>query len=140
MTPVDEHVRKEVAMSPKQMVTGATRGTVQQHQPGQAVFKALLPEEIDWKPFAAFPPSVRLAVVVGEPSEVGPYTIRVKVPRGVKLMPHRHPEDRVYTVVSGIFYIGLGDEFQPEKLASLSTRHRDHSARQHTSLPLGEVQ
>jgi quercetin dioxygenase-like cupin family protein len=103
-------------MSPKQMVTGATRGTVQQHQPGQAVFKALLPEEIDWKPFAAFPPSVRLAVVVGQPSEVGPYTIRVKVPRGVKLMPHRHPEDRVYTVVSGIFYIGLGDEFQPEKL------------------------
>jgi len=39
-----------------------------------------------------------------------------KVPGGVKLMPHRHPEDRIYTVVSGIFYIGLGDEFDAEKL------------------------
>lgn len=31
-------------------------------------------------------------------------------------MPHRHPEDRVYTVISGVFYIGLGNEFDPDKL------------------------
>ena len=31
-------------------------------------------------------------------------------------MPHTHPEDRVYTVISGIFYIGLGDEFDEAKL------------------------
>ena len=86
------------------------------HQPGQEVFRSVLPEDINWKPFAAFPPSVRLAVVVGQPSEAGPYTIRVRVPRGVKLMLHRHPEDRVYTVISGVFYIGVGDEFIPERL------------------------
>jgi hypothetical protein len=62
------------------------------HQPGQSVFKSVLPEDIDWKPFPAFPPSVRLAVVLGEPSAPGPYVIRVKVPIDVKLMPHRHPE------------------------------------------------
>ena len=45
---------------------------------------------------------------------------RRRVPRGVKLMPHRHPEDRVYTVISGVFYIGLGDRFDPEKLQALS--------------------
>jgi hypothetical protein len=45
-----------------------------------------------------------------------PYTIRVRVPHGVKLMPHRHPEDLVYTVVSGVFYIGLDGEFDPDKL------------------------
>ncbi len=88
------------------------------HQPGQDVFKAVLPEDIDWKPFAAFPPSVRLAVVVGQPSEKGPYVIRVKVPRGVKLMPHKHTEDRIYTVISGIFYIGLGDQFDAKKLVA----------------------
>ena len=100
------------------LVTDTTRATVQPHQPGQAVFRAILPEEIDWKPFAAFPPSVRLAVVVGQPLQNGPYTIRVKVPHGVRLMPHRHPEDRVYTVISGIFYIGLGDQFDAEKLVA----------------------
>ena len=78
--------------------------------------QSVLPEDIDWKPFPAFPPSVRLAVVVGQPSEPGPYVIRVKVPSGVKLMPHRHPEDRIYTVMSGVFYIGLGDRFDGDKV------------------------
>ncbi len=58
----------------------------------------------------------RLAVVVGQPSKPGPYTIRVKMPHGERLMPHKHPEDRVYTVISGIFYIRLGDEFDASKL------------------------
>ena len=94
----------------------AQQGTVRSHHPGQDVFRSVLSEDIDWKPFAAFPPSVRLAVVVGRPSEAGPYTIRVRVPHGVKLMPHRHSEDRVYTVMSGVFYIGLGDQFNPDNL------------------------
>ena len=46
------------------------------------------------------------------------YLIRVKVPPGVKLMPHRHPEDRIYTVMSGVFYIGLGEKFDDEKLVA----------------------
>ena len=86
------------------------------HQPGQAAFRSVLPEEIEWKPFPAFPPSARLAIVVGNPSERGPYVTRVKVPGGVKLMPHKHPEDRIYTVMSGVFYIGLGVRFDGEKV------------------------
>jgi len=90
--------------------------TSRPHQPGESTFKAILSEDIEWKPFTAFPPSVRLAVVVGQPSETGQYVIRVRVPQGVKLMPHKHPEDRIYTVISGVFYIGLGDEFDADKL------------------------
>ena len=86
------------------------------HQPDQDAFKSVLPEDVDWEPFAPFPPSARLAVLVGHPTEPGPYVIRVKVPSGVKLMPHRHQEDRVYTVISGVFYIGRGDRFDEEKL------------------------
>jgi hypothetical protein len=89
---------------------------VRPHQPGKASFRAILPEDIDWKPFPAFPPSVRLAVLVGEPSKPGPYLIRVKAPSGAKLMPHRHPEDRLYTVMSGVFYIGIGDRFDGDKV------------------------
>jgi hypothetical protein len=79
-------------------------------------FGAILAEDIDWQPFSAFPPSARLAVMMGEPAEKSLYTVRVKVPNGVKLMPHRHQEDRVYTVISGIFYIGVGDRFDVELL------------------------
>jgi hypothetical protein len=77
---------------------------VRTHQPGEAVFRSILPEEVDWKPYAAFPPTVRLAVLVGKPSQPGPYVVRVKAPSGVQLMPHKHPEDRIYTVMSGRFF------------------------------------
>ena len=109
---------KEVSVSNKQMAIDkeAADQKARPHQPGQAVFKEIIAEDIEWKPFAAFPPSVRLAILVGQPSQEGPYVIRVKVPRGVKLMPHKHPEDRVYTVIAGVFYIGLGDQFDADKL------------------------
>jgi hypothetical protein len=41
------------------------------YQPGQSVFRSILPEDIDWQSFPAFPPAVRLAVIVGHPSELG---------------------------------------------------------------------
>jgi quercetin dioxygenase-like cupin family protein len=86
------------------------------HQPGESEFRSILPEQIEWRSFPAFPPECRLAVLVGQPSRPGPYVVRVKVPSGVKLMPHRHPEDRIYTVMSGVFYIGLGEEFDGDKV------------------------
>lgn len=33
-------------------------------------------------------------------------------------VPHRHPEDRVCAVMSGVFYIGLGEEFDGDKVAA----------------------
>jgi quercetin dioxygenase-like cupin family protein len=109
-------VRLAMSAEKNELVSETTQGMVRPHQPDQDLFTSVLSEDIDWKPFPAFPPSVGLAVIVGRPAEAGPYTVRVRVPRGVKLMPHRHPEDRVYTVISGVFYIGLGDRFDPDKL------------------------
>jgi quercetin dioxygenase-like cupin family protein len=89
---------------------------VDAHPANDAGLKSTLPDDIDWKPFPSFPATARLAVVVGDPTQPALYTIRVKVPSGVKLMPHRHPEDRTYTVISGVFYIGLGEHFDADQL------------------------
>jgi hypothetical protein len=37
---------------------------------------------------------------------------------GVKMMPHEHPEARIYTVMSGVFYIAPGEQFDKSKLAA----------------------
>lgn len=89
---------------------------VRSHHPGQSTFRSILPEQIEWRAFPAFPPAVRLAVLIGDPAQSEPYVIRVKMPADEKLMPHRHPEDRIYTVISGVFYIGLGEQFDPTNL------------------------
>src|ERR1700753_3860322 len=81
-------------------------------------FDHVYEEDIVWKPFAAFPPAARLAVVVGDPVKAAPYVIRVKPPAGTKMVPHIHKEDRVYTVISGIFYIGIGTTFDAAKLVA----------------------
>jgi len=86
------------------------------HQLRQSVFRSILPKDIGWKPFPAFPPAARLAIVVGHPTEPGPYVVRVKVPDGAKLMPHKHPKDHLYTVMSGVFCIGLGETFEGDKV------------------------
>ena len=91
-----------------------------QHFRDQDKFHAIRSEDVEWKPFAAFPPDARLAVLVGDPAEPGPYVIRVKLPTGTRMMPHKHPEDRIYTVISGIFYIGLGETFDEHMLAAFA--------------------
>jgi hypothetical protein len=88
------------------------------HQPDQGRFHAVRPEDVQWIAFPAYPPTVRMAVLVGDPTKPGPYTMRVRVPGGVKMMPHKHPEDRTYTVISGIFYIGLGAQFDATLLSA----------------------
>jgi quercetin dioxygenase-like cupin family protein len=79
---------------------------------------ALHNEDVEWRNFPAFPKEVKLAVIAGDPSKPAPYVVRVKVPNGTRLMPHTHPEDRIYTVMSGVFYIGFGTVFDPDKLVA----------------------
>ena len=50
-----------------------TEGTGQRrvHQPDEDRFRVIRSEEVAWKPFAAFPPAARIAVLVGEPTNPG---------------------------------------------------------------------
>jgi hypothetical protein len=84
----------------------------------QQCFRTLNPEEIRWIRYPALGYQAHMAIIAGVPSMPAPYVIRVKVGAGTKLMPHVHPEDRVYTVISGVFYIGLGEVFDPAKLVA----------------------
>ncbi|MBS7254016.1 cupin domain-containing protein [Flavobacterium branchiicola] len=79
-------------------------------------FNSINAETIVWKSFPAFPEKVKLAILVGNPAKPEPFVVRVKVPNGEKIMPHKHPEDRIYTVISGVFYIGIGEQFDETKL------------------------
>jgi hypothetical protein len=60
-------------MAPSDVRSGRHRAgrftTMSTHQLDQAVFRSVLPEDIDWEPFPAFPPQARLAVVVGDPAQ-----------------------------------------------------------------------
>lgn len=74
------------------------------------------PGMLKWgPPPPGLPPGARLAVVAGNPAGDGPYVVRAKLPTGYKIPPHTHPTDENVTILSGTFYIGMGDKFDPKK-------------------------
>jgi quercetin dioxygenase-like cupin family protein len=79
-------------------------------------FVQILPDQVKWQPTAAIPPGGQSAVLYGDPRKAVPFVTRVRQPADYKIQPHTHPEERVYTVISGTFYIGFGDKLDPTKL------------------------
>jgi hypothetical protein len=78
--------------------------------------QSVRPDEIKWAQHPALPAGAMRAVVWGDPTKPGLYVTRLRSPQGLKVMPHTHPEDRIYTVLSGTLYIGYGDSFDEAKL------------------------
>ncbi|PWT88116.1 MAG: hypothetical protein C5B54_11155, partial [Acidobacteria bacterium] len=79
----------------------------------------MTPAEFKWgPPPPGLPAGAQLAVLAGDPSkEGGEYTLRAKLPDGYKIAPHYHPVTENVTILSGTFYLGMGDKFD-EKTAS----------------------
>ena len=51
---------------------------------------------------------IRTTVLVGDPAQPGPYTIRLSVPANTRIQAHRHRDSRTAVVVSGTWYFGYG--------------------------------
>jgi quercetin dioxygenase-like cupin family protein len=70
------------------------------------------PAEIKWVRNAAG--TNESAVLFGDPSKPGPYVVRLKWLPGNMSRPHFHPNDRFFVVLSGTWWMGTGETFDPE--------------------------
>jgi quercetin dioxygenase-like cupin family protein len=80
--------------------------------------QSIKPSEIKWSQHPALPKGNLRAVVYGDPTKPGLYVNRLRQPQGTKIMPHTHPDDRIYTVLSGTLYLGIGDTWDESKLVA----------------------
>ena len=68
-------------------------------------------DEITW---GAAPPTLpagaKLAVLNGDPGKPGQFVMRLMLPAGYVIAPHWHSLAEQLTVISGTFYIGMGDK------------------------------
>jgi quercetin dioxygenase-like cupin family protein len=81
---------------------------------------ALTPSEMSWMsqgPLAA--PGMEQVNLVGNPLRPGPYTLRLRFPKGFKIAPHTHPDAREVTIISGVYATGYGETFDSAKLKIL---------------------
>lgn len=81
---------------------------------------ALTPAEMKWQTQGALAAGgVEQLNLVGDPNQPGPYTLRLKFPKGAKIAPHSHPDSREVTILSGLFATGYGEKFDEAKLKIL---------------------
>lgn len=81
-----------------------------------------VPGSITWGPApAVLPAGAKLAVLEGDPTQPGVFTMRLWMPDGYTLPPHFHAVAEHVTVVQGSFLVGMGDQFDPSKFSELPT-------------------
>jgi quercetin dioxygenase-like cupin family protein len=54
------------------------------------------------------PPGAQIAVLAGDPTKAGLYTVRLKFPANYDIPAHSHPTDENVLVVSGELFSGMG--------------------------------
>ena len=97
----------------------------------EAGFVRITPDQIAWKDMPGYE-GVKFAVIEGDPKKEGIYVIRVKFSPGHMTRPHWHPEDRHAIVLSGTWYTGEGDTFDPAKTVGLKPgSYMKHPAKGH---------
>ena len=103
-------------------VSQAVQEKKKQSQDNQSKHVIITPVEINW---VDAPPSVpsgaKIAVLEGDPTKPGLFTMRIKFPAGYKILSHWHPAVEHATVISGSLNIGIGDKFDPAKAKELPT-------------------
>ena len=82
-------------------------------EPDPAVMGYKLPTDFKWNDSAAYP-GLKNAVLYGEPGKPGPYVVRNRFSPGAFSRPHFHPNDRFIVVVSGTWWVGSGEKFDPD--------------------------
>jgi hypothetical protein len=65
------------------------------------------------------PAGAQIAVLSGDPTKSGAYTVRLKFPANYMVPAHSHPTDENVAVVSGALFIGMGDKLDASKATSL---------------------
>lgn len=61
-----------------------------------------------------------MAVVSGDPSKPGMFTIDLSMPAGYRIPPHFHPTDEHVQVKKGTFMVGMGDMIDLKKTNALA--------------------
>jgi quercetin dioxygenase-like cupin family protein len=69
------------------------------------------PQEAQWGPAPPMlPAGAQIAVLAGNPTASGAYTVRLKFPANYAIPAHSHPTDEHVVILSGGLTFGMGDK------------------------------
>ena len=81
---------------------------------GAADWALYTPTDIRWTDAPpSLSPGAKMAILEGDPSKDGFFTMRLRLPDGYRVAPHWHPKAERLTIISGTVNLGTGDRFDP---------------------------
>ena len=102
-------VTRAIALAACSTLLAATLGSAAQIDSKAVEFTT--PDNIKWVKNAAG--TNEQAVLFGDPEKPGPYVIRLRWLPGNMSRPHFHQNDRFFVVISGTWWLGTGEKFDP---------------------------
>ncbi|PYI87604.1 MAG: hypothetical protein DMF03_13030 [Verrucomicrobia bacterium] len=91
--------------STKAPLKGKSSATAEQHV-------IVTPADLKWVDAPpGLPPGAKMAVLEGDPTKKGNFTVRLQAPADYKVPPHTHPTAEHITVISGTMNFGAGEKF-----------------------------
>ena len=82
-------------------------------EPDPQVLSYKLPGDLVWNESATYP-GLRNAILYGDPTKPVQYAVRNRFAPNSFSRPHYHPNDRIIVVVSGTWWVGTGEKFDPD--------------------------
>jgi quercetin dioxygenase-like cupin family protein len=77
-------------------------------------------DSLHWIVPPVLPPGALIAVVSGDPTRAGPFTLLVSMPNGYRIPPHSHPSYEHVEVKEGTLLVGTGDKLDPKMTQALA--------------------
>jgi quercetin dioxygenase-like cupin family protein len=75
---------------------------------------------LQWSAPPVLPPGALIAVVSGDPTKPGEFTLLVSMPNGYRIPPHSHPSFERVEVKEGTLLVGTGDVLDPKRTRALA--------------------
>lgn len=85
------------------------------------------------------PKGAELAVLFGDPTKPGPFTVRLKMPDGYKIGPHWHSQDEQLTVLGGTFNVYMGEDMTSPHALDVGAFHYLPGKMRHAAAAKGDV-
>ena len=76
----------------------------------------LTAEQVRWFTPPYYTDGRERAQLFGDSGQGSTWIDRVKIPRGVRILAHSHPQDELVTVIEGTWYLGEGAKFDSANL------------------------
>ena len=91
-------------------VSAANGQSADRHSPGS--MGLFVPAEVKWvEGPASLQKGAKMSILEGDPTQEGPFTMRLWFPDGFVVAPHWHTQVEHVTVIKGVLNFGMGEKF-----------------------------